>query len=94
MEIFFTNSASPLLQLEPFSPGKTAFCFGKNGCEALAKKKGRFRRKENCLLLLPKKKAKHMRQTHKYFPVCKLCENVIFFPTSGENIFPYDWSHF
>lgn len=51
------------------SSWENSFLLGKNGCEALAKTKGRFYCKENCLLLLPKK-AKHMRQNHKYFPVC------------------------
>lgn len=73
------------------SSWENSFLLGKNGCEALAKTKGRFYCKENCLLLLPKK-AKHMRQNHKYFPVCKPCENVIFhqwweyFPTL---LFPF-----
>lgn len=34
---------------------ENSFLLGKNGCEALAKTKGRFHCKENCLLLLPKK---------------------------------------
>lgn len=73
------------------SSWENSFLLGKNGCEALATTKGRFYCKENCLLLLPKE-AKHMRQNHKYFPVCKPCENVIFhqwweyFPTL---LFPF-----
>lgn len=64
----FINCASLLFQLELFSPGKTAFCFGKNGCEALAKTKGHFYCKENCLLLLPKKKSKTYETKPQIFP--------------------------
>lgn len=76
----FTNCASLLFQLELFPPGKTAFCLAKMDVKHWRERKAVFIAKKTafCFCQKKKKKAKHMRQNHKYFPVCKPCENVLF----------------